>query len=315
MRTASFMVSIALALAVVGCRIMTFIPRFFVRAVELGFEDIREVSPKITDPVRPDAELAVLWVGHATVLIQIVDRFVLTDPVFTDTVGQVSKRLVEPGIDPENLPALDVVLVSHMHFDHLSLGSLERIEPKVRDLVVPQRGLLYVPGFSFPSWELATWESWERDGLRVTAVPVRHNGFRYGLDGEWMTTSYTGFVVEYAGRTVYFGGDTAMTRGFRAAAGRFPAIDLAILPIAPIEPRDFMCRWHIDPDEAVRAFFDLRARFLVPVHFDTFVNSTDAIGDAPRELTRAARAAGIQDRVVLLRVGEQRVLERVRGAP
>jgi L-ascorbate metabolism protein UlaG (beta-lactamase superfamily) len=303
---------VAILVATVGCRVVTFMPRFFVRAVELGFEDIREVRPKITDPVRPDAELAVLWVGHATVLIQIADRFVLTDPVFTDTVGQVSKRLVEPGIDPENLPPLDVVLVSHMHFDHLSLGSLERIEPKVRDLVVPQRGLLYVPGFSFPSWELATWESWERDGLRVTAVPVRHNGFRYGLDGEWMTTSYTGYVVEYAGRTVYFGGDTAMTRGFRAAAERFPSIDLAILPIAPIEPRDFMCRAHIDPHEAVRAFFDLRARFLVPMHFDTFVNSTDALGDAPRELTRAARAAGKQDRLVLQRIGEQRVLERVR---
>jgi L-ascorbate metabolism protein UlaG (beta-lactamase superfamily) len=297
-------------LALVGCRVATFMPRFLARTVELGFTDIRPVEHKIQNPVRPDAELAVLWVGHATVLVQIADRFVLTDPVFTDTVGQVSKRLIEPGIDAEALPPLDMVLVSHMHFDHLSLGSLERIEAKVRDLVVPQRGLLYVPGFSFRTWELATWESWERDGLRVTAVPVRHNGFRYGLDGEWMTTSYTGYVVEYAGRTVYFGGDTAMTQGFRAAAERFPLIDLAILPIAPIHPREFMCRAHIDPGEAVQAFLELRARRLLPMHYDTFINSFDELGEAPRELERAATASGVRDRLVLLNVGEQRVLER-----
>jgi L-ascorbate metabolism protein UlaG (beta-lactamase superfamily) len=300
---------VAIVLAAVGCRAVTFLPRFLVRTVELGFQDIRKVEPKLKDPVRPDAELAVLWVGHATVLVQIADKFVLTDPVFTDTVGQVSKRLVEPGLDAENLPPLDLVLISHMHFDHLSLGSLERIESKVRDLVVPQRGLVYVPGFSFRTWELATWESWERDGLRVTAVPVRHNGFRYGLDGDWMTTSYTGYVIEYAGHTVYFGGDSAKTQGFRATAKRFPSIDVAILPIAPIHPREFMCRAHIDPAEAVEAFLDLRARYLVPMHYDTFVNSYDEVGEASRTLAEVARTRGLGERLVALRIGEQRVLE------
>jgi N-acyl-phosphatidylethanolamine-hydrolysing phospholipase D len=301
-----------LGVVTAGCRVVTFLPRFFVRTVELGFQDIRQVKPKITDAVRRDAELAVLWVGHATVLVQIADKFVLTDPVFTDTVGQVSKRLVEPGIAVENLPAIDVVLVSHMHFDHLSLGSLERIESKVKDLVVPQRGLLYVPGFSFRTWELATWETWERDGLRITAVPVRHNGFRYGLEGEWMTTSYTGYVVEYAGLTVYFGGDTAVTEGFRATAEQFPSIDLALLPIAPIHPREFMCRAHLDPPEAVRAFRDLGARFMLPIHYDTFVNSFDEVGEAPRRLRRIAQAERIGDRVLVLGIGEQRVVVKRR---
>lgn len=309
MRASAVSLALAFALGAAGCRVASFFPRFLSRTVELGFQDIRKVTPKIEHPVRPDADLAVLWVGHATMLIQIRDRFVLTDPVFTDTVGQVSKRLVEPGIDAENLPPLDLVLVSHMHFDHLSLGSLERIESKVRDLVVPEQGLVYVPGFSFRTWELSTWESWERDGLRVTAVPVRHNGHRYGVDGEWLTASYTGYVIEYAGRTVYFGGDTALTRGFARTAARFPKIDVAILPIAPIHPRDFMCRSHVSPDEAVQAFLDLRARYLVPMHYDTFVNSFDEVGEAPRELRRAAHAKGIEKSVVLLQIGEQRVLE------
>ena len=301
-----------LCLVPAGCRVVTFFPRFLARTIELGFQDIRRVEPKVTNPVRQDAELAVLWVGHATVLVQMADKFVLTDPVFTDTVGQVSKRLVEPGIAVESLPTIDVVLVSHMHFDHLSLGSLERIETKVKDLLVPQRGLVYVPGFSFRTWELATWESWELDGMRITAVPVRHNGFRYGLDGEWMTTSYTGYVVEYAGRTVYFGGDSAVTEGFRATAKLFPAIDLAMLPIAPIHPREFMCRAHLDPPQAVQAFRELGARFMMPIHYDTFVNSFDEVGEAPRKLLVAANAVGVRDRIVLLGIGEQRVIVKKR---
>lgn len=297
------------ALAITGCRAATFVPRVLFRSIELAFQDIRPVRHKLADPVRPGAGLAVLWVGHATALVQLGDKFILTDPVFTDTVGQLSKRLVEPGLLPEHLPPLDAVLISHLHFDHLSQGSLELIESKVRDLIVPQRGLIYVPRYSFRSWELSRWERWERGGLRITAVPVRHVGYRYGLDGDWMTTSYTGYVIEYAGRTVYFGGDTGYTAAFRETAARFPKIDVALLPIAPIEPRDFMCRVHLDPNDAVRAFLDLRARYLVPIHFDTFLNSDDEFGAAPRALERAVAAAHLNDRLVLLAAGEQRVLE------
>ncbi|HEY3496304.1 MAG TPA: MBL fold metallo-hydrolase, partial [Polyangiaceae bacterium] len=280
------------------------------RTISLSFEDIKPAPYKLEKPARPGAGLAVAWVGHATMLVQIEDKFVLTDPVFTDTVGQISKRFVAPGILPEHLPPIDAVLISHMHFDHLSLGSLELIEDKVRDLVVPQRGLLYVPdAFSFRTWELARWERWEHDGLRITAVPVRHVGFRYGVDGAWMTTSYTGYVVEYRGKSVYFGGDTGYGRGFRETAERFPHLDLALLPIAPIEPRDFMCRVHLDPHDAVLAFLDLKARYLVPMHFDTFLNSDDDFGAAPRELERVVKAQRLEDKLVLLAPGQQRVFD------
>src|SRR5689334_12143871 len=88
----------------------------------------RAVAHKLSDPRRPEARLAALWVGHATVLLQLDDRFVLTDPVFAHTLAQASPRLVEPGLDPERLPPLAAVVVSHMHFDHLSFGSLDAIE-------------------------------------------------------------------------------------------------------------------------------------------------------------------------------------------
>ena len=309
MKARALLVILLAALLAGACRVVTFVPRVLGKTIALGFQDIRPVK-KLEHPARPGASLAVSWVGHATMLVQLEDKFILTDPVFTDTVGQISKRLVEPGILPKDLPPIDVVLISHLHFDHLSLGSLELIEDKVQNLIVPQRGLVYVPeAFPFRTWELARWERWEQGGVRITAVPVRHVGFRYGLDGAWMTTSYTGYVIEYRGRSVYFGGDTGYGRGFRETAERFPHLDLALLPIAPIEPRDFMCRVHLDPNDAVLAFLDLKARYLVPMHFDTFLNSDDEFGAAPRELRRVVKARHLEDRLVLLAAGEQRVLE------
>lgn len=285
---------------------------FFGRAIVRSFDSLLrapERVEKVKDPVRPDARLSVLWVGHATALVQIDDKFILTDPVFTSTVGQLSKRLVEPGIEPERLPPIDAVVVSHMHFDHLSLGSLEQIEGKVRMLLMPRGGTNYLTDFRFPVIELRRWQAWEKDGLRVTAVPVDHVGFRYGVDDAWMKESFTGYVVEYHGLKVYFGGDTAYDqRNFTETGTRFPGIDVALLPIAPIEPREIMRRYHTDPAEAVQAFFDLGAKRMVPIHYGTFINSTDAPGDALRELDVAQKkwALGARE-IVPIKIGEQRV--------
>ena len=276
-----------------------------------------EVPSRITHPERPDARLAVLWIGHASTLVQMDDKFIMTDPVFTETVGQMSKRLVEPGIDPDFLPPIDVTVISHMHFDHLSYGSLDMVEPKLRQLLVPKGGLVYVPNYRFETDEVATWHSWQSGDLKVTAVPVEHVGFRYGVDGTWMKTSFTGWVFEYHGMTVYFGGDTAyVEENFKKTAARFPHIDLALLPIAPIHPRSFMKRTHVDPKEAVQAFLDLGAKAMIPIHFDTFVNSEDEPGEARQVLIDVMKERGLgADRVQILAIGEQRVVIPVNAAP
>jgi L-ascorbate metabolism protein UlaG (beta-lactamase superfamily) len=280
------------------------------------FQAPRKLPHRIEKPFRPEARIAVLWIGHATALIQIDDKLILTDPVFTETVGQVSRRLVEPGLDPANLPPVDAVLVSHMHFDHLSVRSLEMIEDRVRHLYVPRGGLVYVPGaLGFPASELQWWEARESGGLRVTAVPVRHTGFRYGADIAWMTEAFTGYVIEYHGLKVYFGGDTAYAKDeFEATRRRFPGIDLALMPIAPVEPRSYMEPKHVGPAEAVQAMLDLGAARMMPIHYDTFVNSNDRPGDALRVLRGVMRARGLgEDRVVIVGFGEQRVLLRRDG--
>jgi L-ascorbate metabolism protein UlaG (beta-lactamase superfamily) len=306
-----------LALLLAAAPACAFPAHFVAGNLEAFFRAPAPVPHKVRRPFRPDARLAVLWVGHATALIQIDDKLILTDPVFTSTVGVLSKRLVEPGLDPADLPPLSAVLISHMHFDHLSLGSLEMIEDKARVVLVPRGGLVYLPGFAFETVELGAWERWERDGLRITAAPVKHQGDRYRLDGAWMTDSFTGWVVEHNGLTVYFGGDTGYhPRLFRKAGARFPSIDVALLPIAPIQPRDWMRPKHTDPGEAVQIFFDLGARWMIPIHYDTFVNSMDEPGDAVAELRRVIAKRGLdRDRVQILAHGEQRVLVPRSGRP
>jgi L-ascorbate metabolism protein UlaG (beta-lactamase superfamily) len=293
----------ALPLALLACLLTTGCAGFL-------FSTPLPVPNRITQPRRADARLAVLWVGHATVLLQMDDKLILTDPLLGSSAGLLSRRLQEPGIDPANLPPLDAVVISHMHFDHLSLGSLDLIESKVHRLIVPQGGMVYVPNYAFDARELPAWQSFEEGGLRITAVPVKHVGFRYGLDAAWMKTSFTGYVFEYHGLTVYFSGDTAYdAEHFRETAAHFPSIDLALIAIAPIHPRGLMEATHVDPAEAVQAFLDLGARTMVPIHYETLVNGFDAPGEARATLVKVMKARGLgEDRVRILPIGGQAVI-------
>jgi N-acyl-phosphatidylethanolamine-hydrolysing phospholipase D len=292
--------------ALSGCG---FIGRVLQRSFAASPEPAR-IENKIRDPRRADARLAVLWIGHATALVQLDDAFVLTDPVFTRNVGQLSPRLVEPGHHANDLPPLAAVVVSHMHFDHLSYDSLSMIEDKTPIVFLPPGAKASVPRYAFESRELDRWESHDAGGVKVTAVPVRHVGGRWGIDQAWNTRAFTGYVFQYHGLSVYFGGDTAFDRDrFEQTRASFPDLSLALLPICPTAPRDFMRRTHMDTIEALDAFSLLGARHMVPVHFDTFINSDDRPGDCSRFLRDHMRERGISDdQVAILAIGEQRVL-------
>lgn len=293
-------------LLIIGCSRLDVVGRFTGKAVGAMFEPTRPIRNKLRDPRLPGARLAATWVGHATVLLQLGEKFVITDPVFTTTIGQLIPRYVEPGLDVEALPELDAVIVSHMHMDHLSLGSLDLIESRTRQLLIPKGGSVYVPRSRVHPLELAAWQYWEHDGLRVTAVPVRHAGWRYGLDRWWAIGGFTGYVVEHDGVRVYFGGDTGYDQAFfRATARAMGHVDLALLPIAPVEPRQLMAPYHVDHREALDALRDLQADVLLPIHYDTFVNSLDDFGAAPQLLDEEARRRNVRDRVKILEHGER----------
>ncbi|MEM1030344.1 MAG: MBL fold metallo-hydrolase [Myxococcota bacterium] len=268
----------------------------------------RRVPHRFRDPRRTDVRLAVTWIGHATVLVQLGDRFFLTDPVFSDTVGQFSPRLVEPGLALDVLPELTAVVVSHAHFDHLDFRSLEAVAPLTDDLLVPRGTLVYVPPLrGVRAREVRPWYTVELGPTtRITAVPVRHQGYRYGVDTAWIEGGFTGWVFEHDGLTVYFGGDTAYDGdAFRRTRARFPRIDLALIPIAPVEPRELARANHLDGAEAVQAFFDLGADHMVPIHFDCFPQAADELGDATALLRQSMQKRGLDEqRIHILDVGQ-----------
>jgi L-ascorbate metabolism protein UlaG (beta-lactamase superfamily) len=263
-------------------------------------------APKHDTPAH--AELAVLWVGHATVLLEIGGRIVVTDPVTTSAVGQLSKRIVRPGLRPEQFPFVDLVAISHVHYDHLSFGSLDALETKIGFLAMPEGGLAYLPDYAFDAMEVEPWKSVTRGALTFTSTPAKHLGWRYGFDG-WSDVM-GGWVFESAGKTVYFAGDTGYDKAlFQAIGKRFAHLDLALLPIAPMEPHGLIAGWHMNPKEAVQAFVDLGAARMMPIHYDTFINSLDDPGEAAPTLLRDAAAAKVpREKLEILEIGERRVL-------
>jgi L-ascorbate metabolism protein UlaG (beta-lactamase superfamily) len=275
------------------------------------FSSSRKIENRTKQFVTADSvRLSVLWVGHATMLIKIEDKYILTDPVFTKTVAFLSKRLVEPGIEPENIPLIDVVLISHLHADHLSLGSIEMIEKKINCLLVPEGGLVYIPFNEFKSDELKWWKTKSIEGIEITAVPALHNGMRYGLDYDWLPRAFTAYVIEYKGITIYFGGDTGYkknTKIFKETRSKFPKIDLAILPISPIHPREYSSVRHSDAHDALIIAKELGAEKIIPMHYDTFAEAYDTLGEAESLMKNEMIKNGLSEKeVILLKIGEQR---------
>jgi N-acyl-phosphatidylethanolamine-hydrolysing phospholipase D len=286
--------------------------RFISKTVEHKGDPMERIPNRVSTPIMPDVGLSVLWIGHASVLIQIRDKVFLTDPVFTSSVGMVSHRVVEPGIDPATLSRVDYVLISHNHFDHLNYGSLSEL-PKQGKLLIPVGAAAYTPEFGFQETrEMKPWDEFEEDGVQITAVPAQHFGGRYGFDILWANAQgYTGYMIQYKGRTVYFAGDTGYRDSLFTQIGRRFSINVAFLPIAPIEPRTFMSRVHLDPERAVQAFGELNARLMIPIHHRTFVQGLEPhITQAEEELKTIVADRGLQDRIYIMKIGEQKIIER-----
>ena len=302
------LLAISISLSTIGCN--SFFTRFIARSFENLPVSPDTVSEKIAHPIFQNAGLSVLWVGHATCLIQIGDKIFLTDPIFTKTAGMISKRRIEPGIEPSSIDKLDYILISHIHFDHLNYGSLSMLPPSAT-LLLPPGGAAYTPEFGFSDYrEMNPWTTVEADGVRITAVPVRHFNGRYGFDGVWMNyNTFIGYVIEYKGKTVFFAGDTGYDPEKFKEIGRRFAIDVALIPIAPVEPHDFMKRVHADPEEAMQIFDDVHAHFMIPIHHRTFIQGLDSsLTSAQDHLKDLIREQHLEDRVLIFKIGEQQVL-------
>jgi N-acyl-phosphatidylethanolamine-hydrolysing phospholipase D len=291
-----------------GCG--SYVQRMVMRSLGSIGEPIKAPPRMITTPILPNAKLAVSWVGHATVLIQIEDKIIITDPLFTNTIGLLVKRYVKPGLNPALLTRVDFTLVSHIHFDHFSYGSLDML-PKNGTLVIPLGAVRYTPDFGFKDVEaLKAWQSIDEDGVKITAVPAQHFSGRYGFDRRWLGgLDYTGYVIEYRGYTVFFAGDTGYNSELFKEIGRRFKIDLAILPITPGSLTNPGSGVHVGPVGALMIFKDVGAKYMMPMHYGTFFYGSETNPNAAIDrLREVAKEEGVLDRIVELQMGGQRII-------
>jgi L-ascorbate metabolism protein UlaG (beta-lactamase superfamily) len=265
-------------------------------------------------------DITVTWIGHATVLLQIAGVNVLTDPHFSARASPVTfagpQRRVAPGIALADLPRIDVVLVSHNHYDHLDAASVRELARQRGGpprFYVPLGVRAFVERRGIPIAAEMDWWDVAADGpLDVHFVPAQHWSARTLRDRN--RTLWGGFVVEANGFRFIYTGDTGYSKDFADIGGRFGAFDLAVIPIGAYAPRWFMANHHVDPAEAVQIHRDLRAARSLAVHWGTFVLTDEPLDEPPRRLAEALDAAGVpRDEFWVFRHGEMRVLGSGRG--
>jgi L-ascorbate metabolism protein UlaG (beta-lactamase superfamily) len=251
----------------------------------------------------PGARLSVVWVGHATVLLRFGNHYLLTDPNLGGSI-YIQQRVTPPSLTAAQVPRCDLVLVSHAHFDHMDLPTLSQIQ-HIGEILYPAGAESYLKGVRQPRHAVRPWETVVRGPFHITAVPILHTGGRYFVDTLWNHAA-TGYVIQAFGRTVFFAGDTGYdAKKFVEIGKRFPSIDLALIPIAPARGGNIN---HASPEEAIRIFQDVGARYMIPIHFEAYRSSIVPIDEPRKKLEEQAEKDGLTERVFALRTGERWIL-------
>jgi N-acyl-phosphatidylethanolamine-hydrolysing phospholipase D len=276
---------------------------------------VKDDDPTFVPPTRaPDLALiaspapSLTWVGHATFVLRLGGKLIATDPLWSERLA-VIRRKVPPGVALDALPPLDVVTVTHNHYDHLDQPTIARIGG----------GPLYLTPLGNGRWlhkagarnivELDWWQSHEFGELTVTLVPARH----WSMRAPWNRNDalWGGFVYRARDGIAYHSGDTALFDGFREIGERCGVIDWAMLPIGAYEPRWFMEPQHMNPEEACEALVRLGARTLCTMHWGTFKLTDEPLAEPPRRIRSCVAERGIDERRLwLFAIGETRALTR-----
>jgi L-ascorbate metabolism protein UlaG (beta-lactamase superfamily) len=244
-------------------------------------------------PQRVDGgELLVTLVNHSTVLLQQRDCNILTDPIWSERASPFSwigpRRKRKPGVSWEHLPRIDIVLLSHNHYDHLDLPTLRRLAARGDSTFIVPAGVarLLRSEKIGPVHELDWGESSKLPSCTVHCVPAQHFSSRWLHDRN--RTLWCGYVIEYQGRLTYFAGDTAFGPHFAQIREKFGSPRLALLPIGAYEPRWFMSPIHMAPEEAARAHEILAAQTSIAIHHGTFKLTDEGIDTPPKQLLACA---------------------------
>lgn len=253
------------------------------------------------------------WLGHASFLLKLGGRLIVTDPFLSDYASPVPplgpKRLAPPGLRAEQLPPIDLLILSHNHYDHLDLPSLERL-PLASDAeaILPLGLKSYVQDLGFKRVTEMDWhDRVDLGNLAVTALPAIHMSKRGLFDRN--RTLWTGYGLRTAQRHLYFSGDTAYGPVFKEMAKDLDAFDVGLVPIGAYEPRLLMRQVHTTPEEAVQIGEDLKVKRLVAMHWGTIQLTDEPLFEPPGRFRAASKAAGYQEQDCwVMKVGETRVL-------
>ncbi|RPI09694.1 MAG: MBL fold metallo-hydrolase [Zetaproteobacteria bacterium] len=266
-------------------------------------DTVKFVSATPPDPrTWSDDGITVTWIGHSTFLIRCEGTTILTDPVFSEKVGVDlllatvgPARFVPPALQVSDLPRLDLLLVSHAHMDHYDIPSLKRL-PRDVPTIMARDTAEFVEDLGFSRLQELDWgQAAEVDGVRIEAVPVKHWGRRFPWDRD---RGYNGFLLTKNKRSVLFAGDTAYSADLLSALrGRRP--DVVMLPIGGYNP---YIHSHASPEQVWDMFHDLRARYLVPMHWRTFRLSHERPFEPQERLATAVNGAA--SKIALHTIGE-----------
>jgi N-acyl-phosphatidylethanolamine-hydrolysing phospholipase D len=260
-------------------------------------------------------EPALTWIGHATFLVQVGGANILTDPHLTQRASPVGfagpKRVVPPALDFQQLPHIDVVVVSHNHYDHLDEGTVKRLARQPGGsptFLVPLGQKAWFAGRGIHAVvELDWWQSHTVGGVRYTLAPVQHWSARTLWDRN--QTLWGGWRMDAVDGSTFFCGDTGYSKDFADIRERLGPVDVALIPIGAYAPRWFMGVMHVDPDEAVKIHRDLGASLSVGMHWGTFVLTDEPLDEPLHKLAHALQQAGVpHDRFIVMTHGETRRL-------
>lgn len=263
---------------------------------------LREPNDYLKPSEWSDDQVTIGWIGHSTVLINFYGKWILTDPVMVKRVGvhlfgSLSigvRRHVLPAIRWEDIPTIDYLFLSHAHMDHFDIPTLRRLANPHTTVVTSKNTSQLLKGISFQQvLELENKETLDLNGeLQVQAVPVRHWGNRYPWNIRY---GYTGYLLERKGRRIFFPGDTAYTPDFKWLR-QVGEIDVCLMPIGAYSPNTYQ-RNHCTPEQAWEMYQHTGAKYLIPIHWNTFVLSKEPIEEPIQRLKKIADAE--QDRIVI----------------
>ena len=249
----------------------------------------------------------ITWVGHATLLVQLAGVNVLTDPIWASHVGPPIfgvSRLVPPGIRFEDLPRIQAVVISHDHYDHLDLETVQRLARE-------HNPTFFVP-LGVKAWlaergvsnvvELDWWQGHTLQGLTFTATPAQHSSGRGLFDQN--ERLWASWVITGGGKRFFFGGDTGYCTSMAEIGRRLGPFDVTALPIGGYSSFTARHPNHVNPEEALQLFDDLRGRTLVPMHWGTFALNREPFREPPSRLLAEALKRGEEEHVAILSQGQ-----------